>query len=254
MKRVSIIVILLLCTGFAAYRVYPYMSSSRGQSQIAKQMQYNGIKDIKVPDGMVKLTPEEADSLHRRLVTNVNAALEHTPLEHNLSLQTQSQLAEAYADFVVLNATGALQEYLAEKQSADIDPYPLLVQEDNGRAQKAWLFSVAWARGAPLQPETIRVVPRYIRGRVVAEEPYLKTTVSPRKLRNGGWLSQDGPGNHTGYEVLMDVQAPSLDGKETYDVQLGVLVINDGLNGEWNVIETRYVGLQDEQFTTRPCP
>lgn len=254
MKRISIIIILLFCTGFAVYRVYPYMSSSRGRTQIAKRMQYIGIKDIVIPDGVVKLTPEEGASLRRRLVTNVKAAFRQVPDEHMLSMQTPSQVAEAYANFVMLNATGTLQEYLAEKKRSGIEPDYVLVQEDPERARKAWLFSADWARGAPLRAETISILPRYIRGRAVGEEPYLKTTVSPRKLRGGGWLSQDGAGNYTGYEVLMDVQAPSLNGKEIYEVQLGVLIMNDGPYGEWNVIETRYIGLQDGQFTTRPSP
>lgn len=254
MKRTSIIVILLLCIGFAAYRVYPYISNSRGQAQNAKQVQYDGIKDIIVPNGAVKLTHDEGALLRRRLVTNVKAAFRQIPQKDIFSEHTPTLLAEAYADFVMLNATGTLQHYLAKKNRLGIDPYPVLVQKDTERAKKAWLFSVAWARESPLQPDSIGVVPRFIRGRAVAEEPYLETTVSPRKLRGGGWLSQDGAGNYTGYEVFMDVQAPSLNGKEIYEVQLGVLIINDGPHGEWNVIETRYVGLQDGQFTTRPSP
>ncbi len=239
----------------AGYRVYPYLNNSRGGSiSNESRQQLNAISDVVVPEYDQHFSAADTELLGSRLDRKVKAAFSKLGTKNQAGSRAVSSIASAYTKFVQVNFAGSLEDRLQLYAELSRDPWPTLVQEDPLRAQKAWLFSSAWARHAELSIESISVVPRYIQGHPVGEQEGQGVTVSPRQFRSGGWFHIDGPKGHTVYEIQMNVTVPSLDAKSEFEVVLGVSLVNDGLNGGWDVLETRFLGLKKGEFTTRPCP
>ncbi len=252
--KLSLVLLLVgVLVVFAAWRVWPYVQNPREvkQAHVQKQLEKKIVKSVVPKYDADNLSEEDAIDLSNRLKRKIQSAMLALPDSEKINSTEVQRIAEAFSDFVLVNRFGDLNKFLSQYPH---EPRSTLVQEDAKRAESAWLYSVAWARHGPIQVDTIQVVARYIRGVEKAEPPYYKGLVQPRPLVGGGWLSVDGAKHFTAYEIRMNVLVPSLSGEEEYAVELGATVINDGAHGEWSVIETRYIGLEQGQYTTLPYP
>lgn len=193
---------------------------------------------------------KEADALESALYKRVRDELTAIMPSMRPSDLEADAIATAYARFIILRRSATREEFI--EQSAR-EPSPALTDEDTESAERAWQYESSWARHGDISADSIRVLPIFIRGRVVGDfEPRGMRT--SRHLSNGKLLSADTANGYSVYQVLMDMTVPSIDASEEFEVTLGTMLINDGPQGAWSPISNEFIGIPQGKFAYTPRP
>ncbi len=235
----------------AVVRVMPYAVNHRSVvSPRVKQITtivLNGVAPQYEANMGVEEVADLVDGIHRK----VNVSLKELPVGIRPSNREADRISSAFAGFVKIHRTGSRLEYL-ESYLHEVPPASL-VNKDPVKADKSWLHSTAWARQGDVDIESIRVTPHFIRG----QEIEYSGPVGNRAIRmlSQGLSLEDGKvGALSAYKIYLSVTVPSYDGKENFNLELGVMMLNDGLNGEWSPVSCEYLGVPMGTFVYTPWP
>ncbi|MBL4698658.1 MAG: hypothetical protein JKX70_07480 [Phycisphaerales bacterium] len=236
---------------FSVMRVWPYVVNQRKSDINAQSKQIDRVLvGADIPDYELKMTQGEVDDLFDRIRRKVNAVALEIPNSTRPTQTDLSKISSAFADFVISHRTNTRTEYVKNYVT---EPSSELVDDDIAKADLAWLRTTVWARHGNIDVDSIRVQPRFIRGREIAgSEP--KGGTYFRDLANGKNLAMDGAGSYSAYEIFLSVVVPSFDGKVELELELGVTLINDGPRGGWSAVSCEYIGVPMGTFVYTPRP
>lgn len=254
--RNALIVAVGIVVTVAGIRVWqavnnPRRSQDRTSRVIAQETQV--IKDAKVPDYQPSDTEVDREALQDQIRRQVYLMLLDLPEPDRPGIQDAERIADAFTNYYALNRYGTLDDLLESYDSRGLKPRNALIQDDRERAEKAWLFSVVWARHRPLDPNAIGVESRYIRG--IKSGPNFSSGggISSRKLASGQFVSQ-GEHPYTVYAVLVRAEMLDLTGKVEFDTEVEISITNDGPHGHWSVLSCRFGELPEGVQVTLPYP
>lgn len=243
-----------LC-GFAAWRVRPFLNSQRNSEFVAERD-----ATVRVIDGSI--TPEfdmailsvDSELIHERLGRKAVALLQELPSDLRPTAPDARKIAEAYADFVVLNRSGSRQDALASYMSKGLSPHALLTQQDADRADKAWAYSTAWARHAPIDPEAVTVAPLYLRGKRITPPRRDGSPAYERRLSNNASMILEENHPFTAYEFASRHLVSNIDGKSEFEIIMYITIVNDKGREVWNVAMTTHSRVEHSQIVSLPLP
>lgn len=247
-------VVLLLCV-FAGWRVAPYICGRGSTEREQRQQVVRLLNDTKIPEYRASVVDDNVglrDGLDRKL----RAVLESLPERERPTAGEVSAIAARYLDFVTLNLTGTREDLLRDYERRGFVPFPWLVQEDSARADKAWQASVAWARHAPFDTESLRAETVQRRGQRVATPRYDRAPMYSPNTGSGtlyARLSEAGQGR-TAYEIQTTHTVPSKDGSTELEVTFCVVIADVGPRGAWDVVATTYTGVPEGTLVSLPYP
>lgn len=238
---------------FAVVRVLPYTQSRPVPAQTGERRELaRTITDAVTPAYEEELLSVGVDELRSRLLRKAQAALLNiTPSDRPRDPDARV-IAAAFADFVVLNRTGTPDDAVDSYRRRGLPLHDFLQHDDPEILRKRWSYSTAWARHAPIDPETIRAGPYFVAGER-RRFGFAGAPISARPLRSGASLAL-ADHRHTAYDIVMKVTVPNLDGKSEHPVDIYITIANDGLNGGWDVIQTTWNGLPPGKAFVLPPP
>lgn len=241
----------LIVVAFSTYRVRPYLAGSeQGQSFAQAKQITKVVKDGKVPEYDIQMSPTDTEDLKSRIHRKVLAAFQLLAATEVPSKPEQEFFSKAFADYVVLNRTGTREEYLA---SYFFEHPNDLTMEDSNKADAYWIRRTAWARHSPINIESMRLIPRYINGSEINKSP-VKGSSFGRTLADGSRNPSEGTSGYWAYEVVFDATVPSYDAREEFSVEIGIMLTNDGPRRAWSVSECRAGGVPDGKVVFSPRP
>ena len=245
-------IFLVSVVSFSIVRVWPYVVNKRssGRSSQVEQLTKVVVNSVE-PQYEIEMGAEEVIDLTDRIRRKVNASLLELPSNTRPSDGDSSAISLSFANFVTIHRAGSRLEYLENYPHER--PPSALINDDTVYADQTWSHSTAWARHNDIDIDSIRVTPHFIRGQ---EIEYLgpKGTAYGRMLRTGKYLAIDGAGQFSAYKVYLKVTVPSYDGKELFDLELGIMMINDGPNDEWSPVSCEYLEVPMGTFIYTPRP
>jgi len=255
-KTILIVSGVVVAVGVAAVRVAPYVANSRESPRAVLPGSSVEIKSIilesNIPEYDTVALRNNIDTLRYPVVKSVKSALNQLPSSQRPSQADVDGVSTAFADYILLYRAGTREEFVLHYQQHGFG-VPKSLEETHKNADEAWTGSAVWAKHKPLQLETVKVMARFINGRPInSSNPTVSKRMRP--LRTGGHLVIDGPQQYSVYEIQMDTIVPTIDGKKELQLKLVLGMINDGIEGEWSVLETGFEGLQPGEFVYSPYP
>jgi len=239
---------------FSVVRVQPYFHDARGLKLSSSQKQTNRVViNASVPNYNVTKLKEGAGDLLLALVENTRSALLNLSSDFAPSDRDASQIANVYGKYVLMNRLGSYQDKLSYYQERNIQPYPVLVRKNVENSKEMWAYSTSWARHSSIDPDQIRVVPRFVLGKQSSSPRAEGATTYTRFLSTGGKLLQNAE-SFTVYGMILNVFVPNLDGKSEFTVDVCISIINDGPGGEWSVISTTWSNKPQGKVFVLPYP
>ncbi len=161
--------LVLIVIAFSAYRVRPYLKSSKhGPNTTQAKEITRVVKDGKVPDYDIQASSDDKENLSIRIRRKVSAAFQALPTKEIPSKHEQELFSKAIADYVVLSRLGTREEYLASYLFEHPND---LVMEDANKADAYWVRRSAWARHSSINIESMRLITRYINGNAINKSP-----------------------------------------------------------------------------------
>jgi hypothetical protein len=239
---------------FAISRVIPYLKAGRPDPMAAQHNQIvRVITNSSVPEYDVAILRQNVDLFSDMVRRKVYQSLLQLPVSERPSTKDAESISHVFANFYALNRSGTREEAISRYAERGIPPPHVLVQDDQVKAENGWKLSTAWAREAEPQIDTLAVHATFVRGNRTRPERGNGAAIEARTLPSGGYLSLD---NHryTAYEVVITSFVPNLDGQETIEVDICVSIINDRVNGGWDIAETTWDQLPDGKRFRLPLP
>lgn len=241
---------------FAAWRVRPYLHDPYAGERAQRQAKVRLIENSVIPEydnAIVDANVELYDSLDRK----IRAVFRSFPEADRPSTADEAAIRERYLGFVALNLTGTRQDLLDQYSDRGYKPYTWLVQqEDPTKPDKAWQASVAWARYAPFDIDSLRIETVYRKGRRVTPPRYIAAPVLSPNIDSGtlyALLSKPDRA-HTAYEFLTTHTVPNKDGKSEFPVTVCVMIANTGPRGSWDVVATTHTEIPEGTLFSLPHP
>jgi hypothetical protein len=197
----------------------------------------------------------DADDVRAALAAKARGALLALSPSQAPGTSDAAAIADCFADFVMLYRAGEPGDYVDWVTARGRTPVERLTAGPESAAT-FWRDRVGWARTAPLGAEQISARSFFRGGTLLQQgEPIPVTPSLGRPLRTGEHFSRDRPErNYTAYEVLLPVRVPQYDGAAIYDVQVGIAIVNDGLNGSWDTVMVTFYGVDRSTFIVLPIP
>lgn len=233
-------------------RVLPYLKNQRNPNDTIGQRQMaQVVTDLKTPQYNPDQLSAGIDELRERLIRKAQAALLALPPGDRPRADAASEIAAVFADFVVLNRAGDLEQATQSYASRGL-PLPDELARIPDKAEELWQFATAWARHAQIDPESIRAGVYFLNGQ--RRRPgFSGAPISSRQLRSGTWIVQDGH-DRTAYDMIIRVTVPNLDGKSEHPVDIYIVIVNDRPGGGWDVVQTTWNGLPPGKLFIPPFP
>ena len=253
-KRCLVLGVVLCIPIFAVVRVAPYMRSPRSQTLTPDQRAITRIvKNSVVPVYELEMSNDEENELAHAISQVVKTRLLQLPIESRPSDSNAAAIASVYAEFVLTNRTGTLNQYLRHCEDESYKPRKVLVQDDVSKSEKAWMYSTAWAKHKAIDPDAITCNARFINGQQIETPRFEAAAIKSRPLSTGVDVVH---GRHpfTVYEMIHSVIVPNLDGKSEFGVKVCVSIANDGSRGKWGVVSTTWSDKPDGSVFRLPYP
>lgn len=219
---------------FASIRVRPYLQPGRSTPSDPDRA-----RQVKMLENAVVHQFDQAElergsedlraGLHRAALT----ALRALPADQRPDERSIQALAPIFADYIIACRTGGFAEYAAWAGTLGLEPIkPSTIPP--GNEDGYWQDGTAWARAEPIDPASVAARTLFVRGRPTHGpfEQVFNATGPSRSLRAGGDVFSSAH-DRSAVELSVAAIAPSVDGKSTQPVRVGVVFANDNPNGSW---------------------
>jgi len=248
--KISLLIVLLsVAAVVAAVRVMPYINSPRKtktSTTVYARVIGQDYSEDKLREG--------ADKLATGLNSRVTEVLHNLPADQRPTKDQRIQIAASITGFVVLSRTASRAQWVEHYQSLGLDPPAQMVKEDLAISDKIWSHSTPWARHAEIDPSEIRVEPLYRNYTTIQDLPQVFGMYRARPFYSQKNDPSQNSRRFSAYEIFIPVIVPTIDAKDEYPLELGLIVLNDGPDGQWSVARTRFTGLPNGAICYVPYP
>jgi len=195
----------------------------------------------------------DIEGLRGRAAEAVRASLLTLPHGERPSDRDATSIARVFADFLVLNRTGSPEHALESYRSRGLEAPRQLRNPDPESRMRSWAYSTAWARHAEIELDTVETQLAYLRGQRIGLSPPGAVIAASRPLRTGGEIFNT-EHSLTGYEVMITVVAPNIDRIGEVELVIRVTIVNDGIQGVWDVIQAACTRVPAGKVVLPPLP
>lgn len=223
--------------GFAVNRSCMYLPRSSAPP-ISEETQevIRTIQNTRVLDYDIPALKAGAPQLRAELETAAVRALNTLPVSIKPSPPEITQIANSFAEYIVLCRTGDIEAYEAWARDRGREPgLPNNLLPE--RREAYWAQRTTWARHAPIDAETVAARGITLRGQSLfgPTEPYFAISGPTRELRAGGYLVGS-EHKQTAIEIQMLVKIPSVDASQSMQARIGLVLADDGPGGSWDTV------------------
>jgi hypothetical protein len=222
---------------FASIRVRPYLQPGRStpsDPDLARQVKVleNAVVHQFDQAELERGSEDLRQGLHRAAL----AALRALPANHRPDERSIQALASMFADYIMVCRTGKFADYAAWARARHLEPSrPNSLPPE--KEDLYWQEATAWARAEPIDHTTVEARTLFVRGHP-QHGPFdrvFDTSGPTRELRAGGFVFSS-PHDRSVIELSVSVVAPSVDGKSSKPIRIGVAFANDNQDGSWKPI------------------
>lgn len=253
MKTTCIVVAVLLIATAAFVRVRSTSSARPSEAQRSEAQLLRSVQNASVPQyesGTLALNGTVIRERSIEIVRDSLLSLEQAVRPTNQDAQA---IAIVFADFLMLNMSGTVDDAVRSYSRRQL-PLPQQLRPDNPEHRDGtWAFSTAWARHADLELGGITTQLAYQNGQSLGAMPPAAIIAASRPLRSGGEIFNTDH-KFTAYDVIFPVVAPNVDGKGDVKLDIRVTIVNDGVGGAWDVIQTASTRLPPGKVVLPPLP
>jgi len=253
-KAISLISVTALVVVYATIRVLPYMNNPRNAT--ATKQHAGLVKSVQVIDQNYaeETLLDGATELSFSLASIVKSTLDALPVTTRPSTEDNQQIAALVSQYVLISRTGTREDMVQYYQLNGLVPPSKLIDSDIVKSNKRWASSNAWAKHKPINPENLRIEMIY-KNRVSTEKPpRVFGMYRSRPFRSQSMDANSSRRLFSSYEVFVPVTVPAVNGESEYTAEIGLVVLNDGPEGQWSVLRTRFVGLPVDAICYLPFP
>ena len=248
--KISLLIVLFsVMVVVAAVRVMPYINNPRKTKLIATTNTH--VVDQKYSKDTLL---EGIDTLKLQLADRVIDVLRNLPADQRPTKDQRIHIATSITDFVVLSRTASRTQWVEHYQNLGLDPSAQMVKDDLAISDKIWSHSTPWARHAEIDPSEIRVEYLYKNFSKIQDLPRVFGMYRARPFYSQKQDPNQNSRRFSAYEIFVPVIVPTIDAKDEYPLELGLIVLNDGPDGQWSVARTRFTGLPNGAICYVPYP